>query len=108
LSFGGASGSAYPPTRNNLFLPTNILYSWALPTSDDIMKDAARKSRQALEDKATALGQDLSGASVYGNYAIAGTSLEDIYGDNLPRLRALKTRVDPNNVMGLAGGWKFA
>jgi len=35
------------------------------------------------------------------------TPLEDIYGDNLPALRALKAKIDPKNVMGLAGGFKF-
>ena len=45
--------------------------------------------------------------ALYGNYASARTPLVDIYGDNLPRLRALKTKIDPKNVMGLAGGFKF-
>ena len=45
--------------------------------------------------------------ALYGNYADANTPLSDIYGDNLPSLRALKAKVDPRNVMGLAGGFKF-
>jgi len=44
---------------------------------------------------------------LYGNYVNARTPLVDIYGENLPRLRALKAKVDPENVMGLAGGFKF-
>ena len=34
------------------------------------------------------------------------TPLADIYGDNLLALQALNAKVDPNNVMGLAGGFK--
>ncbi|KAI3616345.1 putative fad dependent oxidoreductase [Moniliophthora roreri] len=34
------------------------------------------------------------------------TPLELIYGDNLGRLREIKRRIDPENVMGLAGGFK--
>jgi len=45
--------------------------------------------------------------ALYGNYVDANTPLVDIYGDNLPRLRALKAKIDPHNVMGLAGGFKF-
>ncbi|KIJ06536.1 hypothetical protein PAXINDRAFT_80333 [Paxillus involutus ATCC 200175] len=44
---------------------------------------------------------------LYSNYAIVGTPVEEIYGDSLPRLRKIKEAVDPGNVMGLAGGWKF-
>lgn len=44
---------------------------------------------------------------MYPNYATYDTPLEDIYGSHLPRLRSLKLKVDPQNVMGLAGGWKF-
>jgi len=45
--------------------------------------------------------------ALYGNYVDANTPLVDIYGDNLPRLQALKAQIDPDNVMGLTGGFKF-
>ena len=45
--------------------------------------------------------------ALYGNFVNANTPLADIYGDNLPKLRALKGKIDPDNVMGLAGGFKF-
>lgn len=59
---------------------------------------AIAEAEGSLTDKPLAL---------YGNYVDANTPLCDIYGDNLPYLQALKTKIDPNNVMGLAGGFKF-
>ena len=45
--------------------------------------------------------------ALYGNYVNAKTHLRKIYGDNLPKLRALKAKIDPKNVMGLTGGFRF-
>ena len=45
--------------------------------------------------------------SLYGNYALADTPLEAMYGTNVKRLTSIKKKVDPQNVMGLAGGFKF-
>ena len=45
--------------------------------------------------------------ALYGNNVDFKTNLVDIYGDNLPALQALKAKIDPKNVMGLAGGFKF-
>lgn len=45
--------------------------------------------------------------ALYGNYVEANTPLADIYGDNLPSLQALRAKIDPKDVMGLAGGFKF-
>lgn len=44
---------------------------------------------------------------LYGNYALADTPLEAMYGANVERLTSIKKKVDPENVMGLAGGFKF-
>jgi hypothetical protein len=41
------------------------------------------------------------------NYALAETPLELLYGPNLPSLHATKQKWDPQNVMGLAGGFKL-
>ena len=41
------------------------------------------------------------------NYALFDTPLEDMYGANVPRLRKIRAEIDPEDVMGLAGGFKF-
>lgn len=102
-----ASSSAYPPSRARGLLPLNIYYAWLLPSSDELMRDAAVASAQQLTDVAIAQGQDIADAALYGNYAIDGTPLERLYGDNLDQLQATKQKYDPQNVMGLAGGWKL-
>ncbi|KAG2142419.1 hypothetical protein DEU56DRAFT_911114 [Suillus clintonianus] len=99
--------SAHPPSRDRGLLPLNIYFAWAFPTSDGIMQQAVRDSAAHLRQLAIAEGQDVADAAVYSNYAIFDTPLSSIYGDNLPRLHAIKAAVDPTNVMGLAGGFKF-
>ncbi|KAK7681862.1 hypothetical protein QCA50_015210 [Cerrena zonata] len=101
-----ASSAAYPPSRARGLMPTNIYFAWLLGISDDIMHDAARQSAAHLTQVAINEGQDVANAPMYGNYAIYDTPLERIFGDNLPKLKAVKAQVDPNNVMALAGGWK--
>lgn len=45
-------------------------------------------------------------SAVYPNYAIAGTTAEQLYGSaNAARLRTIKASVDPDGVMNLAGGF---
>lgn len=71
------------------------------------MQNAARQSAEQLVRVATSEGQNIADAPLYGNYAIADTPLERIFGDNLAPLQATKQKYDPDNVMGLAGGWKL-
>ncbi|KAJ8590731.1 hypothetical protein M405DRAFT_861111 [Rhizopogon salebrosus TDB-379] len=99
--------SAYPPLRDRGLLPLNIYFGWTLNSSDGIMQEAARDSAAHIRQLAVAGGQDVADAASYGNYAIFDTPVGRIYGDNVPRLQAIKAAADPTNVMGLAGGFKF-
>ena len=46
------------------------------------------------------------GYYVYPNYALADVRVEDMYGENLEKMREVRERVDPNRLMALAGGFK--
>ena len=85
-----------------------VYFTWQDSRYDDEFVAAVEESvnRLAVVAKAEGLLID-NPPAVYPNYASAKTPLVDIYGDNLPRLRALKAKIDPNNVMGLTGGFKF-
>ncbi|KAF4610654.1 hypothetical protein D9613_006785 [Agrocybe pediades] len=100
--------TAFPPVRSLGLLPFNIYYAWTSSLFDDDFHEAARLSAKAVYDAAVAEGQTaIVGAPIYPNYAIYDTPLTGMYGANLPALQALKASVDPSNVMGLAGGFKF-
>ncbi|KJA22119.1 hypothetical protein HYPSUDRAFT_41246 [Hypholoma sublateritium FD-334 SS-4] len=100
--------TAFPPSRNLFFQPFNMAYTWNSSKFDADFHETAIISSEHIVKAAIAEGQtQLARAPNYPNYAIAGTPLQDMYGDNLPVLRRLKARIDPLDVMGLAGGWKF-
>lgn len=99
--------SAYPPGRAHGFFPIDLYFAWDSPQFDQVVYDAIRESAQRLQAHATDKGLSDANTVVYPNYAIFDTPLAQVYGANLPRLRAIKERVDPGKVMGLAGGFKF-
>ena len=97
--------SAYPVDRTYGFSPFLIRFNWEDPAHDaefhSAVKQSAEQIRQVALHEGLVLGEKSPGAAAYD------TSLEDIYGGNLQRLKVLKQRVDPNNVMGLCGGFKL-
>ncbi|GJE93063.1 FAD dependent oxidoreductase [Phanerochaete sordida] len=106
FTHGTVQATAYPPTRARGLLPLNIYYAWDLAADDAVMQAAIKQSAAHLKAVAVAEGQNVADAPVYGNYAAPGTSVQDVFGDSLPRMRKTKQRIDPHNVMALAGGWK--
>jgi hypothetical protein len=99
--------AAYPFTRVNPPSPFNIYYSWSDPADDQIFYDAIQTSAKYLQKIAAQEHPDVLGYPKYPHWAIYGTPVEEIYGPNLPKLRSIKRKYDPHNLMGLAGGWKF-
>lgn len=99
--------SAFPPSRSVAYRPTNIYYAYTDPLFDSTFHDALIETASTIRAAAVAEGQDVEDAPIYGNYALYDEDLEGIYGDNLARLREIKAVVDPDNVMALAGGFKF-
>jgi len=77
------------------------LFSWKDPLYDDELVAAVEEStnRLAVVAKTEGLRSDHPTA-LYGNYVDANTPLVEIYGDNLPRLRALRAEVDPDGFSG--------
>lgn len=111
--------AAYPPnsSRGQHLKPSNLFFAYAPNPSlsaaevadiDAFMHQAIKKSAEQLTLAMEADGQrNARGAPVYPNYAIFDTPLQNLYGSGVRRLKALKKKVDPTNVMGLAGGFKL-
>ena len=105
--FSYGNDSAYPPDRSHAVFPSALTVKWSNSSLDNIMAFALRNFADTIRDVALADGQNVSHAAKYVNYALFGTPLEDIYGGNVERLRKIRAAIDPEDVMGLTGGWKF-
>ncbi|KAI0257872.1 hypothetical protein BC834DRAFT_926933 [Gloeopeniophorella convolvens] len=104
--FSHGSDSAFPPDRSHALFPGVTNYVWSNASLDDTMAQSLRESSDTVHAAALAEGQNVSDAAPYINYALFDTPVGLLYGENLPRLRAIKKEVDPEGVMGLAGGFK--
>ncbi|KAF8486344.1 FAD-binding domain-containing protein [Russula ochroleuca] len=105
--FSHGSGSAYPPDRSQAIFTSQLTVEWTNATLKETMAIALRNISNTIRAVALADGQDVSDAALYPNYALFGTPLEDMYGENVERLRKIRAAIDPEDVMGLTGGWKF-
>ncbi|KAG9308223.1 FAD-binding domain-containing protein [Chiua virens] len=99
--------SAYPPSRTQGFFPLNIHFAWNQTENDQAVYDAARMTAGTLQAHSMEDGSGVAPPVVYPNYAMFGTPVVNLFGEHLPRLQAIKVAVDPDNVMGLAGGFKI-
>ena len=106
-AFSYGSGSAYPPDRSHVIFPSVFTLQWTNASLDETMAFALRQMSYSIRAAALADGQNVSHAAKYLNYALFGTPLKDMYGGNVERLREIRAAIDPDDVMGLAGGWKF-
>jgi hypothetical protein len=102
-----AAPTAYPPTREHVYFPLALYGVWEDAKYDNDVYDAIRQSAARIRDVAIEDGQDITNAPLYPNYALFDTPLSDMYGGNVDKLRALRQKVDPHDVMGLAGGFRF-
>jgi hypothetical protein len=105
--FSHGSVSAYPPDRSQVDFPAFIGYTWTNASLDNTFALSLREESDTLHAAALADGQNVSHAAAYVNYAMFDTPLKDMYGANVPRLRSIRAEIDPEDVMGLAGGFKF-
>src|SRR3954470_1225859 len=98
--FKHSSPAAWPHESNKPNGPLVLYFVWDGEDNDEFwiarLKEALERIRQvALDEKCTT-----EGAAVHGNTALAEvTSVEDIYRDNLDRLRDLRKKYDPFDVM---------
>jgi len=107
--FQNSKGGAYPHSPELPLLPLALAWQWVDPTADAFIASAMKQSAATILRAAVSEGQPVGGAAQikYPNYALADTPLENLYGPNVARLRAIKQHYDPRNIMALAGGFKF-
>ncbi len=90
--------SAYPSSRDHVAFPTNLNLQWLSESEDDTFHDAARQTAERLGGE---------GESIYPNYALYGTPVVDMFGEEgVKRMEATRERVDPHGVMMLTGRFK--
>ena len=103
-------GGAYPhfssPTP---LVPFFVGFCWRSPSDDEVFIKELKSTYDLAFQLALNDGQDIGGAKqiIYPNYASADTPLSQMYGNNVDRLRRIRRTWDPNDVMCLAGGFKF-
>ena len=105
--FAHGSGSAYPPDCSQTVFLSVLGFTWTNSSIDGIIASSMRTEAARIHEVALADGQNVPHAAVYVNYALFDTPLEDIYGQNVARVREIRAAIDPEDVMGLAGGFKL-
>ncbi|THU86891.1 hypothetical protein K435DRAFT_682719 [Dendrothele bispora CBS 962.96] len=107
MPFAHSTDSAYPHPSNRQVTPSTPTLFYVNPEDDTYFENALRRLVNAVQTVAVNEGESSWDNLYCPNYALADTPLVQMYGSNVDRLRKIRERVDPDNIMLLTGGFKF-
>ncbi|KAL5521679.1 hypothetical protein ACEPAF_2427 [Sanghuangporus sanghuang] len=114
-SFAHSRGGAYPHPPGRQVNPTATSLAYSIdpeaPLADKIALQSkfaseVRNLASLVQAKAVEEGQSLWDDILYDNYALTDSPLELVYGENVPKLREIAAKYDPEKVMMLTGGFR--
>ena len=84
----------------------NLYFAWGSEADDDFWYDQMRGSLDRLKVVAASEGIYNDTFTQYPNYALFDATAEELYGEeNAGRLSKIRDTIDPDKIMGLAGGF---
>ena len=89
-----AKGSAWPHSVENVTVIEVFIEQKDATTSDAEVNAAKLRAGSDIMEQVPGIGKVLPR---YPNYYLQGTHASEFYGDNLPKLKAIKKKFDPSN-----------
>lgn len=107
--FDGSVDTAWPHKAGAPNGPLLVYFVWEGEENDATWIHQLKKALSNIYDVALEEGCILNNPPVYCNTTLdVITTPEKIYRGHLAELSALRTKYDPNNVMGKTGGWRIS
>ncbi len=102
ITTDSAQNGAWPHKKGEANHPLLVYAEWEGEKNDSFWISEVKRVLDVLSRNIR------NSLPVYSNTALAEhTRVEDVYRDNLERLKSIRDTVDPTRVMSLAGGFKI-
>ncbi|KAF8552570.1 FAD-binding domain-containing protein [Imleria badia] len=106
--FDHATDSAFPHEKGKPNCPIIVYFTWEGEKSDQFWVDTMKTTLEKLRETVDKERPDSKGLPYFINTALAeATTVEDLYRNNLPRLKELRKTYDPSGVMDRTGGFRI-
>ncbi|KAK7033699.1 hypothetical protein VNI00_012699 [Paramarasmius palmivorus] len=104
--------AAYYHEPGTFFAPSVVSLYWLDDTQDQWFHDTLKEINANVANFAASADGGFQpvlppDVTLYPNYAAFDTPTSSLFGPNLPRLREIQAKYDPNGVTKLTSGWKF-
>ena len=106
--FDKATPSAWPHVKDKPNCPIIVYFTWEGEGHDDYWIGTMKSTLKMIRDKVHAERESSKGLPYFISTALAeATSVEDLYGSDLEKLKQLRKKYDPTGVMDLTGGFRI-
>ena len=106
--FDRATDSAWPHEKSKPNCPIIVYFTWERESNDAYWIETMQATLDKLRVKVLEERPLSKNLPYFINTALAeATTVEELYRDNLPKLKGLRTEYDPKAVMDLTGGFRI-
>ncbi|KAG0701510.1 hypothetical protein DFH29DRAFT_555526 [Suillus ampliporus] len=105
--FDSSSPAAWPHKEGQPNGPLLVCFQWEGENNDKYWIELTKQILQSIRKVAKQEGCTNDELPSYCNTSLADTPVQDIYKNNLSKLKKIRAKYDPNDVMGRAGGFRI-